>query len=792
MKISTRWLQELIGKPLGPAETIARHLEERGVEVSSWTPVGKNAKGIVLAKILEVKAHPNADRLSVCRVSDGKDNLTIVCGAKNIAPGQTVPLALPGAVLPTGQIIERTVIRGTESSGMLCSARELGISDDHSGILILEDGGKLGKPVQDVLPLNDVILEIEVTLNRPDCLSHIGIARELSSLLGKPLKELELKPEKIRGEKFPIDIENSSDCSRYIGTVIKNLTIGPSPFWLTRRLSMCGTRPINNIVDITNYVLLEWGHPLHAFDLHRLSGSRIKVRRARIGEKIAALDEKTYSLTPETLVIADESQPVAIAGIIGGASSAIQSATRDILLESACFDRRLVRRASKSLGIRTESSYRFERGSHPVTAEIASKRARELIESLAGGSPSTQTDAYPKKQKIPTIPLRPQRVNLILHTNIKPQEMAKSLKGLGFTCRPARRRLLCQTPFWRLDVEGEHDLIEEIARVKGYGNIPDHLPSLPTPRLLQEWRKVSPASLSRQILLAHGFSEGCSPSFVSENMIKNMDAGLLETAVAIENPLSEEQEYLRPNLSLHLIDAVRKNRHLGTNSLKLFEVGCSFAIEEGMPRETKRLAFVIYADPHLKHWRQKPAPVDFFEVKSWCEFLLTAWKSTGRFNPASCPYLHPGTSAQLSINGDAVGWAGLLHPAVAKAMDVPPEVGLAEFDLSKVKDPPDTTHFKELPKYPPVKRDISIIVNASVTWADIEKSSRESVGAVLENIQPFDVFSGSHLASDEKSLAFYISLRHPDKTLTDSEADDLIKKMLQALQDRLGAHLRTV
>jgi phenylalanyl-tRNA synthetase beta chain len=800
MKISFNWLKEFVDLRWSPEEA-ARRLEELGLEVSSISRTGGDVTGVIVARILEVAPHPNADRLSVCRVTDGKSALTIVCGAKNVAAGQRVPLALPGAKLAGGQIIEKSVIRGTESSGMLCSSRELGLSEDHSGILILDGNGKLGRSIEEVFPLKDVILEVEITPNRADCLSHVGIARELAAVSGKRLKPLHLYPlpqggrGQGEGGRFPIQIENPSDCPRYIGTVVKGVSIRPSPAWLARRLSLCGIRPINNVVDITNYVLLELGHPLHAFDLAKLQGRRIIIRRAGTGENLAALDDKIYGLSIETLVIADEKNPLAIAGIIGGKPSSIQNETQDILLESACFDRRLIRRVSKSLGVRTESSTRFERGAHPLAAEAASRRALELILAMAGGKQGSRTDTTPRKQKPINVSLRPARVNSILNLKLKPQEIKARLQTLGFSCKTGKKAsLVCQVPYWRLDVEGEHDLIEEVARLVGYDKIPARLPSPPPLSLKGEDRvRGKKMCAARQVLLSHGFWEGCSSSFVSGKILRQIDPRLLETAVAIENPLSEDQEYLRPSLSFGLLLAVKKNRSQGTNALKMFEGGSCFEradVSGGKPIESKHLAVLIAGDAHAKDWREKPATLDFFEIKSWCELLLEAWGLAGTYSPSPVSFLHPGASAEISVSGAVIGWAGLLHPGAAKALDIPPETVLAEFDLSRITLKEEAARFTRLPKYPPVKRDLSIVVKNNVAWGQIETCVKEVLGQVLEKTRPFDVFSGGNLAPDEKSLAFSLSLRRPDKTLTDAEADELIRKTVGTLQGQLAARLR--
>jgi len=384
MKISYNWLSEFVELTETP-QKIAEQLGDLGFEVSSLTILGGKAENVVVAKILEISPHPNADKLSLCRVSTDQEVLSIVCGAKNVSPGQTVPLAKVGAVLPDGKRIEKAVIRGTESFGMLCSGKELGLSDDRSGILILEEGTPLGAPLEKILPLSDTIFEVEVPPNRPDCLSHLGIARELSAAWGKPLKTQSLEEIEAK-QKMPLaEIIDVQACTRYIGAAMIDVKIAPSPLWLARRLTLCGIRPINNIVDITNYVLLEWGQPLHAFDFEKLAGTRIVVRRAKTDERILALDGNLYSLGADILVIADEQQPVAIAGIIGGAATAIGNQTKTILIEAASFDKNLIRRTSKNLGIHTESSYRFERGIHPQLAEWASKRATQLIKNLAGG-----------------------------------------------------------------------------------------------------------------------------------------------------------------------------------------------------------------------------------------------------------------------------------------------------------------------------------------------------------------------------------------------------------------------
>ena len=795
MKISFGWLKELVDLKWSPEES-ARRLEELGLEVSGIEKTGGEISGVVSAKILEVAPHPNADRLSVCKINDGKNTLTVVCGAKNIAPGQTVPLAEIGAKLTGGTAIARTEIRGVESSGMLCSPRELGLSDDHSGILQLDAGTAIGRPINEILPLSDTVLEIEVTPNRPDCLSHIGVARELAAASGKTLKGRLAPKQKTATGKFPIRIDSASDCPRYIGTVVKNVQIKSSPLWLSRRLTLCGIRPINNIVDVTNYVLLEYGHPLHAFDLSKLQGSQINVRRAHEGESLAALDEKTYALSPDVLVIADQKTPLAVAGVIGGTSSSIHDGTRDILLEAASFERGLIRRASKSLGVRTESSYRFERGVPAAGAQAAAERALKLILELAGGKVESVTDAYPGKRKAISVSLRPARLNDLLEMNLKPAEIKNRLQSLGFSAKPGKKGMLsCEVPAWRLDIEGEHDLTEEVARLVGYDKIPARLLS-PSPDVEENRGEGNTAGRrARQTLLSHGFWEACSSAFVSCKTMKHLDPLLLQTAVAIANPLSDDQEYLRPNLSLGLLAAVKKNRSLGTGAASLFEVGSAFERIGQVgdePAESRRVALLVTNDGRAKHWREAPGPADFFEIKSWCELLLDVWGvSDAAYSPISLSFLHPGASASISASGKTLGWAGLIHPGIAKALDIPAETAIAEFDLATVAQDGKVTRFRELPKYPPVKRDLSVTVKKDVTWEQIETCARESAGETLETLRPFDVFSGGNIASDEKSLAFSLSLRRRDRTLTDAEADGVISRIITALEQQLSARLRS-
>lgn len=790
MKISLNWLKDLTDINWSVDET-AEKLTSLGFPVEGTLKTGVKIDHVIAAKIISVDKHPDADRLQVAQVFDGKINRQIVCGAPNIAPDQIVPLALPGAKFSKDFEIKVSKIRGVESHGMLCSEKELGLSNEHAGIMMLPEKATVGKPIKEILGGDDVIFDIDVTPNRPDVLNHVGMAREISVLSGKKVKVAKSSWKKsLKGKPCKISIATPQLCSRYMGKLFTDVKIGPSPQWMVQRLNTCGIRSINNIVDITNYVLLEWGHPLHAFDYDKLAGGEIIVRKAKSGETLHALDEIEYKLTPDDLVVADKTKPVAIAGIMGGQDSGVTATTKQILLESAVFDSQTVRNTSRRLGLRSESSYRFERGTDSFTAEQASLRAAQLIMDLAGGQPGNASDVCPTKSKKVSLELRLDRLNGVLGTKIESPKAEKILKSLGFSPLKKGKIFKCVVPPYRKDILEEIDLVEEITRVVGYDCIPETLPYL-NPGMIPE--KQTPLELNQitELLKGAGVNETMSSSFVNGEILSSFGIDL-KMVIPLTNPLSQEESVMRPLLAPNLLNAVKRNIHHQRDTVRLFEIGKKYIRNEnGKITELNTIGIVLYGYTSAPSWKSKSNDVDFYHLKGILESLgkvmnipieMVSWG-----NPP--PFYHPNQSVQINQEGRKVGWAGMVHPDIKQKFDLKNSCVYGEWELSSIK--PKKQVFQPLPKFQYVQRDFAIVVKQEKIWAEIEETVRQTEKVLLENIYPFDIFSGGSLDADKKSIAFRIVLRHPEHTLSDQEIQSSLTRIQTALKSRCGADIRS-
>lgn len=782
MRISFGWLKELANLPWTPEET-ADKLASLGFPVEKIQRTGVHATGLVVVKILNVEKHPNADRLRLATVTDGKTEKVIVCGAPNIAVGQVVPLATPGAKLPGGVEITISKIRGVESAGMLCSERELGLSEEHAGILQLPAETALGSDVADVLGGQDTILEIEVTPNRPDVLSHIGIARDLAALARVPVRLPEDFLSGGTNDDFPIAIEDTARCHRYLGRVLSNIKVAPSPRWLARRLTDCGIRSINNVVDVTNYVLLEWGHPLHAFDLSRLSGPEIRVRRASKGEKFVALDEKTYELNETDLVIADRSRAVALAGIMGGQDSGVSDATTTILLESAVFERTGIRLTSRRLALRSESSIRFEKGTDSDSALRAWKRAARLLSELAGGKPRASRDVQPTRQTPVNVTLRRKKLNSFLGISVAPETVADILSRLGFEPRATPTEWTCTVPSFRKDVAEEPDLIEEVIRIVGYDTVPTSLSGIRVSRLDEKFRPFPTGRLT-ETLRGFGINETISNSFCPLELAERFGVAAGDT-VKLANPLSKEESALRPALAINLVRAAVHNLNHQREGVALFEIGRVFC-----PSEEQRLSIVAAGSVVSKSWSEAAASTDIFWVKGLLESVAQSIGSDFTLEPASVqPYLHPTQSFAVRKSGKILGAVGLLDPRVAASLGLAVPCVIAEIELSAFAGAPQRV-MQPLSKNPFVERDIAVVVERAVAWGTLRATAEKAAGPLLVSIQPFDLFEGGTLSPEHKSVAFRIRLQDPAKTLAESDITGAVERVKTSLQKACGAQLR--
>lgn len=805
MKLSVNWLRELCATDL-PPDDLARRLTFAGFEVEGREErtLGKDAD-VVSARITGAEKIAGSDHLTVCQVDDGRGTHQVVCGAQNFKVGDVVPMAPPGAVLPGGQKIARAKLRGVESSGMLLSARELGLSDDHSGLLILPRDTPVGKPLSELLGLPDVILELNVTPNRPDALSHLGIAREAHALTGAALHVPQ--PRLAEGDKridglAKVDVEDPKRCPRFLARVIEGVRLGPSPLRLQERLRGCGIRPISNVVDATNLALLELGHPLHAYDLDRLAGHRIVVRRARSNEQMTTLDGKQRTLSEDDLVIADAEKPVGLAGVMGGQTSEVSDATTRILIESAVFDAAGTRRTARRHGLHTEASHRFERGADEQMAALALDRCTELILQMAGGRLAKGIiDRYPKPRTPTRIWVRPARVSVVLGTEIRAAEVEQRLQSLGLKgVEGDAQRRLWVVPSWRGDLTREIDCVEEVARLRGYDTIPIVVPKAG----VGETAAISPEQrvtrAARAVLAARGFDEAVNYSFVSERELLALRPDI--TPVRVANPLTVDQAAMRTSVLAGLLQNVGRALKHGALNVRLYELGRVYlprpseahpAGELAWPvDEPRRLGLVAAGHRAPRSWAAPHDALDFYDLKGAVDDVLAALSIAGTYAPVEEPFLHPAVSAVLTVGGRRAGVLGQIHPRVAQTFDVPATVLLAELDWEALlANARALRESRGVPRYPAVARDLAFVVGADAPAARLLAEIRAADDkGLLEEVTLFDVYRGTQVPPGKKSVAVGLTLRSPDRTLTDSEADALCGAIKERLKGALGAEIR--
>ena len=798
MKITCNWLKDYVDYSWDWPELVER-LTMAGLEYEGVDDLGKRLDGVVVGRIEACRPHENADRLTVCEVDVGSAVNTIVCGAPNVAAGQTVAVALPGCTLPGGLVIKKAKIRGVESHGMMCAEDELGLGDDHDGIMVLEDNLEIGSPFAGAVGLDDVIIDFEITPNRPDCLSLFGIAREVQVLTGNPLRppQFALAESGVpTAEEVQIDIDVPDDCPRYVGRVVRGVKVGPSPTWLQRRLQAVGQRPINNIVDITNFVLLEFGHPLHAFDLAKLDEKRIVVRRARGGETLETLDGNERELDEDMLVIADSVKPVALAGVMGGANSEVSATTTDILLESAYFAPSRVRLAKARLGLATEAAMRFERGADWDAPVRAIDRAAALIAEIAAGRVAPGAlDAYPKPGRRPEISLRVERANRLLATDLDAAAMIQTLERLGCAVEEASPAtgdnapspLRVTVPSFRPDLTREADLIEEIGRIYGFDRI-EGSQAASGPWLTQRDPHLALRRVARHKLLGLGLDEVVSNSIVESRWLEL--AGATEGAVRLANPPTEAQNALRTTLVPSLLDAARRNFNQRAPGVAVFELGKCFAAGAELPNEELRLAALWAGRVSASPWAADAREADFFDLKGLLEVLVNA--PDLRCERIDHPALRTGHCARVFLADEAIGWLGQISPDLCAAFDLERQVHIFEiaFDALAHHWLGRNRAFAALPKFPPIERDLAVVVREDITTADLVAAMREAAPRTVETIEVFDLYQGEQIEQGHKSLAFAIRLRDPERTLQDAQADAATDAMLKSLETHFSARLR--
>jgi phenylalanyl-tRNA synthetase beta chain len=794
MRISYEWLGDFVELTDVSPKEAAAVLTRLGIEIESLTLV--DLSQILIGKILEQVPHPKSNKpLWVHQVDLGGGRVQqIIAGAPNAVVGSLVPVALPGTTVPNGNLVKDMTIAGYKAAGMLCSADELRLGDDHSGILIL-DSGTPGDPLTTVIP-NQAILEAEVTSNRPDCMGHLGVARELAAGLDRPLKR-DFMPS-FTGTANPpgrelvkVAIDDPDLCSRYIGCVVKGVKVGRSPDWLQRRLRACGVRPINNIVDITNYVLLEYAQPLHAFDLAKLAGHEIRVRRANDGEKLLCLDGVERALTPEMLVIADANRPVAIAGVIGGEETAVGAETTDILLEAATFSGSSVRQTARTLGLRTEASARFERGLPPELALAGARRAASLIAELAGGTVHREwPDVYPHPQEPVRIRLRPWLVDEVLGIHVPLEDSETILIRLGFHVKVlGDGEWDVLPPVFRLDVTIPEDLVEEVGRVWGYDRVPPTLPG----RRHDTWTPLVPSidrrlDAAREVLAGAGFNETWNPALVSGRKLEALR--IAAYAMRVSNALSDDMDTLRTWLLPSLVDAVALNRDRGRDDVFVFEIASAYLAKvrdkNSQPDEPLRLAAVATAGNTAESGRQA-----FYSLKSVLAACVEALSAPAlTYQRGAAELFHPGRCAAVTLDGRQLGYLGELHPTVGATLKVEGRLVAFEIDVEPVLAASQIPRAQPLPRYPAVDRDLAVVVEDHVAASSLLSAIQESAGDLLVMARAFDEYHGSQVPEGNKSIAFTLTFRSPERTLTDAEVDKVMNEIRAALEKRHQARFR--
>lgn len=792
MIIAHQWLREFV--PDAPeADQLAEVLTLAGLEVDGTERAGPALPGVVVGEVVGLEPHPDADRLRVATVDAGQGApLTIVCGAPNVALGMKAPLATIGATLPNGTEIAPATLRGVASSGMLCSAAELGLVDSADGLLELPETAITGMPVEAALALDEVCLDIDLTPNRGDCLSMLGVAREVAVLTGTALSlpETAAVAPGIDEEK-PVRLDAPDACPRYAGRIIRGVDAArPSPGWLVERLRRGGIRAISPVVDVTNVVLLELGQPLHAFDLAKLDGE-VTVRMARAGEAIVRLDGERSELDERTLVIADRRGPVAIAGVMGGQDSAVTGETTDIFLESAFFAPAALAGTARRHKLHTDASHRFERGVDFKLPARAAERATALIIEICGGTPGplVVTEAPDHLPKRPQVLLRRERIARLLGFAVPDAEVERILEGLGVSLEAHAEGWQCRAPSWRFDLELEADFIEEVVRVHGYHQVPARVPKVRAELSRRAAADRVPALVNA--LRARGFSQAITYSFIPPAHAEWMAPG--SDPIALDNPISSEMAVMRPSLWPGLIAAIVYNQNRQAGRVRLFEHGLVFARDAQAPggvAQTRRIGAAVAGPSLPEQWSFRSEPIDFFDIKRDVEALLELLGHTNiAFAPTEHPALHPGQAARVSVGERPLGLVGALHPALEKRFDLKGRCYLFELDLDGLRAPA-AAPYRPPSKFPPVRRDLAVELDDEVAVADVAQSIRRGGGEMLKDLQLFDVYRGQSIDSGKKSLAFNLIFQGSSSTLKDEQVDEAVEAIKSALKADVDGELR--
>lgn len=798
MKISEQWLREWVNPDLSTAD-LGHKLTMAGLEVDAIEPVAPAHSGVVVGKILSAEKHPDADKLQVCLVDVGEladQPLQIVCGAKNARKDLLVACAMVNALLPGDFKIKKSKLRGVQSFGMLCSEKELGLADSAEGIMELPEDAPPGKSINDYLQLNDVSIELGLTPNRGDCFSIAGIARETGVMTRENVTPAEISEQAVTiTDTINVNIEAKEACPRYAGRVIKNVNArAETPLWMQEKLRRCGNRSISPLVDITNYVMLELGQPMHAFDLGKIQGG-INVRMAVAGEKLALLDGQEISLNADNLVIADDNQPLALAGIMGGEPSSVTDTTRDILLESAFFAPDKIIGKARTHGLHTDSSHRFERGVSPQLQIQAIERATQLIVAIAGGDvgPIVDQSSAEHIPKAKPILLRKEKISRVLGIEVDAENVKDVLKRLEMNVLDCEDGWQVTAPAFRFDIEYDVDLVEEIGRIYGYDNLPVTLPHGSIEMTACPEDRIDESKV-KDLMVNLGYQEAITYSFVEPRIQKLITPD--NPGIKLSNPISEELSEMRTSLWPGLIGALVYNQNRQQNRIRLFEMGSRFVPKESELLQEVMIAGIINGSAFPEQWGEKTRAVDFFDLKADVEALLSlgADLSSYGFVAAQHSALHPGQSARIYKGNQAVGWMGTLHPSVAKAMDVKSTCILFELKFEAIVAA-KVPNFKILSKFPAIRRDIAIIVDDDIESSVIINSIRQMLGNTLSQesslaVELFDVYIGEGVGAGKKSLAVSLTVQEQSRTLKDDEIETLIQALLSDLEQQHGAKLR--
>lgn len=803
MFVSYKWLQEYVDLTGITPEELAEKITKTGIEVEGVEVLNEGIKGVVIGHVLHCEKHPNADKLNKCLVDIGEEEpKQIICGAPNVAQGQKVAVAKVGAVLPGNFKIKRAKLRGEESNGMICSLQELGIESKlvakefSEGIFVFPNDAVVGEDAMAALHRDDAVLELGLTPNRADCMNMIGVAYEVAAILDRDVKlpkpSVTVSDEKAE-DYISVTVEAPDDNPLYVAKVIKNVKIGPSPLWMQGRLMAAGIRPHNNVVDITNYVLLEYGQPLHAFDYDRLGSKEILVRRARNGEKIVTLDDTERSLSDRHLVITNGTEPVALAGVMGGANSEVRSDTTTVLLESAYFYGPTIRTASKDHGLRSEASSRYEKGIDPNRVREAAERAAELLSLYADGevlSGSVEADSLKIEPKVVCVTL--EKINRVIGTEIKAEEVLDIFRRLRLEAKEDNGVFAVSVPSRRGDISIEEDLIEEVARIYGYDRLPSTLPVGETkPGYLTDYQKKRRAV--RRYLEGAGLFEAITYSLTSEEKATKY-ALEKRDKIKLAMPMSEDRSILRQSILPHLLEVVKYNLARQNDRVAVYEISDVFLTIENdkQPEEKEHLAAAVCGTWHEQLWQGEKKEVDFFVLKGILDGMFAKLGLADRveYRQAQLEYLHPGRTAEIYLAGNKIGFIGQVHPTEQKKLDLKDtyvfEISLKEVFSYQV----EPLHYEEIPRFPSISRDIALVTGKEMIADDLKKIIVEAGRPLLKDAYVFDLYEGERMEEGKKSIAFSLTYYDPEKTLTDDEVNKVHDKVLQALKDKAGAVLR--